>query len=440
MLEACQDCAKPSPPHLFLQGELSHAIVFFNIFIQSEKRESHPGHVSQTESGRRSDRRETSTLYLHIAAQKGTFILIGNNDHQVGFHLTVHNKKTNNIQYRKNCGGVFMKKIVFGFLSCVIIFGACLSADDSITLRVKSEVANIRLKADINSVVVTRVNAGMILQADEKAGNWYRVEVDVEDKLFMGFIHESVVDVIVSADVEKRETRAKRVEPDRQHFKAEKAKKYSTENHHSGIMLHGGLSMASVTYPQNVDDGGYDIDENLKRKTGFLGGFSFDMGKQIGLEIGCFYIQKGAAYGMELEQGGTVLSIDGKMILDEISAPVLLKIRFSPGSTPFIVAGGEVAYVLSSKFDWTTEQGEGAVESGTQDLIEQTNRLDYGLIFGAGYELEMGGSSLVIQGRYHLGLADLAKQEADEDGATLPIAEENWLKTNAIVLMVGIKF
>ncbi len=336
-----------------------------------------------------------------------------------------------------------MKKaiIIVGLFFCMV--GALSWADEPLTLRVKTEVANVRAEPDINGEVVARVNSGTVLDSLGKNGNWYKVELIKNGKAITGYIHSSVVDIVRESAAEVQEEEEER--PVRQ-ATAKKAPRPSERSasvetsYSNGVMVHGGLSLASMTYPDNVDDGGYNIDEYLKRKTGFMGGISFDMGKQLGLEIGFFYIQKGVAYAMEMEQEGLAFKVDGKLFLDEISAPILLKIRFSPGSTPFIVAGGEIAYVLSSKFDWSVEADNGERESGSEDLIEQVNRIDYGLVFGAGYEMKMGGSSLVIQGRYHLGLADLAKKELEEGGGLAPVNEGEWTKSNAIVLMLGIKF
>jgi hypothetical protein len=120
---------------------------------------------------------------------------------------------------------------------------------------------------------------------------------------------------------------------------------------------------------------------------------------------------------------------------------VLLKVKFKPGSTPFIVAGGEVAYILSSKVNWSWDNPQTQqTESGSEDIKDYTNKLDYGLVFGAGYELNMSGMSLVIQGRYHLGLANIMKTEEAGAGSPNLVQDSSWARTNAIVLMLGIMF
>lgn len=42
------------------------------------------------------------------------------------------------------------------------------------------------------------------------------------------------------------------------------------------------------------------------------------------------------------------------------------------------------------------------------DFMDNTRRLDYGLIFGAGYRLDLGGATLELSGRYHHGLAEVS--------------------------------
>jgi hypothetical protein len=125
---------------------------------------------------------------------------------------------------------------------------------------------------------------------------------------------------------------------------------------------------------------------------------------------------------------------------ETLSVPILLKYRFSPGPSPYIAAGFEGALVLSNDADYTgTTFKNGTVdqeEKSTTDIKEYTKSMDYGLVFGAGLELGLGGANLVIDGRYYMGLANMLDTTSLEGQAT----DDDWIKSKAIVVMLGLKF
>ncbi len=330
-----------------------------------------------------------------------------------------------------------MKKTIIAFFLFLLILGGVLTAKEAMILKVKVQVANIRALPDASAEVIAKLSVGTLLEATKKTGAWYKVSITEKEKQVSGYIHSSVVELVSGSPEEEEESpiAETRRETPKAVREPEIRRPREEKSFSGGVILQGGLSLASMSH-STTDTQGNDEAEYRKRKAGFLGGFGFDMGKRIGLEIDFFYMQKGITYSGSITEEGVTYTGEGKIMLDEICAPVLLKVKFSPGSTPFIVAGGEIAYVLSNKVDWTfTNPQTQQIESGTEDIIENTNRIDYGLVFGAGYELKMGGGSLVIQGRYHLGLANIMKNDSTDQADA-----SSWVKTNAMVLLVGYKF
>jgi opacity protein-like surface antigen len=132
------------------------------------------------------------------------------------------------------------------------------------------------------------------------------------------------------------------------------------------------------------------------------------------------------------------------LIANEVSVPVLLKFRLLPGTTPYVLAGGEVGYILSSSMDWSYTSGD-QTEKGKEDLLKKDengevyiNQLDYGAVFGGGFEVRLAGLTLSVEGRYHLGQANLLKQtKAGEGGGQ---KDEDYIRSKALVVMAGIKF
>ncbi len=147
-----------------------------------------------------------------------------------------------------------------------------------------------------------------------------------------------------------------------------------------------------------------------KNKTGSILGAGIELFSvpHISLEIEGLYFRKGS----KVESIG----VEGDYTLDVISIPALIKVKIMPGPSPYILGGGEFSYILTHKLDGV-------------DIKNTTKSFDYGVIFGAGYEMSMPGASLFFEGRYHLGVANILKD---------PTPGES-LKTKALVVIVGIK-
>jgi hypothetical protein len=147
-----------------------------------------------------------------------------------------------------------------------------------------------------------------------------------------------------------------------------------------------------------------------KNKMGFLigGGIELFSVPHISLEIEGVYFRKGSKV--------EVIGVEGDYVLDVISVPALVKVKILPGPSPYVLGGGEFSFILTHKLD-------------DVDIKDTTKSFDYGLIFGAGYEMSMPGASLYFEGRYHLGVANILKDPAPGES----------VKTKALVVVVGIK-
>ncbi len=148
-----------------------------------------------------------------------------------------------------------------------------------------------------------------------------------------------------------------------------------------------------------------------KNKMGFLvgGGIELFSVPHISLDIDGFYFRKGSKV--------EVIGVERDYTLDVISITPLVRVKFLPGPSPYVLGGGEFSYILTHKLDGV-------------DIKNTTKSFDYGVIFGAGYEMSMPGASLFFEGRYHLGLANILKDPLDPDAS---------LKTKALLVIVGIK-
>lgn len=86
-------------------------------------------------------------------------------------------------------------------------------------LKVVSEIANVRLKPDIGSVIILQVPQGQTLESTGKEGDWYLVKIQTEEgQEASGYVHESTVIVLeplppiqVEPPVKKEEEKAEEI-------------------------------------------------------------------------------------------------------------------------------------------------------------------------------------------------------------------------------------
>ncbi|MFC2166867.1 outer membrane beta-barrel protein [Acidobacteriota bacterium] len=155
----------------------------------------------------------------------------------------------------------------------------------------------------------------------------------------------------------------------------------------------------------------HSTDETTSNKFGYWGGIGFELGQGLFTgEFDILYFQKGAT----VEVGGQ----DIDFTLSELLFPVMFKIKFLPGTSPYIFGGGEIGYVLSYK-------SSGAAALAGQDAVKSW---DYGLVFGAGFELWFGSTGIFFEARSHYGTAPMG------EGAGFDF------KTNSIAFLFGFVF
>lgn len=156
------------------------------------------------------------------------------------------------------------------------------------------------------------------------------------------------------------------------------------------------LSAARLKLLGGVSWGKYAVDWDMTNhlKPGYLFGLGVEGGVgSLNYEVDILYFLKTNSY----------ISRGWNYELGEISVPFMAKIKLFSRSTPFLLAGGEVAYILSHK-----QKPEPWGGDSVYDMMDGTRRIDYGLVVGTGYELDVGGVILELSGRYHHGLAKVS--------------------------------
>jgi opacity protein-like surface antigen len=163
-----------------------------------------------------------------------------------------------------------------------------------------------------------------------------------------------------------------------------------------GFKVMGGLAMGNLNISATVPSWA-----KKTAKMGFMGGVGYESGGQIAYEVDLLYSPGGAVFKptdtaskMRLEYAATAVTL-----------PIMLKVRFLRGTTPYALAGGEIGYILKEKVIYTSTTG--VVD--TEDVTDNISRLLYGLVFGGGMELPLGRVNLLLEARYRLGLSNQLK-------------------------------
>lgn len=84
------------------------------------------------------------------------------------------------------------------FLALFVSVLTSLVFSEVLKVRVVASQANIRLKPDLQSAVISKVPLGGVLDAVKKEGEWYHVKLPADEKgiVVTGYIHQSTVEVM----------------------------------------------------------------------------------------------------------------------------------------------------------------------------------------------------------------------------------------------------
>jgi opacity protein-like surface antigen len=173
-----------------------------------------------------------------------------------------------------------------------------------------------------------------------------------------------------------------------------------------GFKLLVGPAITNISYNQDYSPA---VKSGLLQFSGGLG-LELSFTTNIAVEVDLLFAPGGAKFEETVPAGTFSETFKGY----GLSLPVLLKVSFLPGTTPFIVAGGAVGYTLSQKDFWINPW-----DSGEDDLTDDVNRLQYGLVFGGGVDLALAGMTFSLEARYSLGLSNLIKDPWPGQKATI---------------------
>jgi len=200
--------------------------------------------------------------------------------------------------------------------------------------------------------------------------------------------------------------------------------------------LLGGLNLAKIRYhwgDPTVAAEEAEMDPYHKYRMGVYAGFGLETSSRVGFMVELLYQQKGDK--VDFDDG--VDLIKSTIAIHEMSMPVLLKLNLSQNTGPYLMAGGEIGFVLSAierheiYMDIGDDEPEVYYSKGSENITEKLKRLNYGMVLGAGFKFRTQGLVFFTEVRYHYGLADLSKDEAKDH-------PDDKMRTDAIVFVLGI--
>jgi hypothetical protein len=190
----------------------------------------------------------------------------------------------------------------------------------------------------------------------------------------------------------------------------------------SGLKLQFGPAFTSFNYSEESSLPSWIHKNSLLQFTGGVG-FELSFTPSFALELDIMYAPGGAEFKGTLMGNTITETYKGYAV----SMPLLFKVSFVPGTTPYLITGGFLAYTTSQKFIVDVKP---AIYHSEDDITDDVNRFQYGLVFGGGLEIAIASMNFLVEGRYSLGLSNLIKYPSA--GETAKIA--------TIFVLIGYKF
>jgi hypothetical protein len=203
----------------------------------------------------------------------------------------------------------------------------------------------------------------------------------------------------------------------------------ASAQHRIGVI--GGLNIANVE--AEFDDATMDVSN--KTVFGIGGVVDLRLNENFSLCMQPLYQQKGALVTQLTD------NLDFPFKAAFLELPVFLKAEFGNTVRPYLMAGPTIGYLLSAD---TEVEYSGLTFKG--DLKEVTEKIDFGLGFGAGLRYPISTVSIFVEGRYILGLLNMQKGGTIEMSAGPIVEEITWdkdvdaYKNRGIQIMAGVAF
>jgi hypothetical protein len=149
----------------------------------------------------------------------------------------------------------------------------------------------------------------------------------------------------------------------------------------------------------------------------------FDLAPEFGIEVDALFSMKGGKLsgpGVD-PNGNPIINTEGFFILDYLEFPILARYNLPVQGdvTPHLYAGPTIALKVSGRARYSQLPGAD---------LDAARTLDSGLAFGASVDLALGARSVVLDGRFGLGLTNAFRWSGPD------------LKNDTFSIMAGVSF
>lgn len=203
------------------------------------------------------------------------------------------------------------------------------------------------------------------------------------------------------------------------------------------VGMKAGVNIATL-YGDGVDVFFEGLDKKVKTGASFGVFITYNINDIFAVQPELLYSKKGIKVEEDMEiWDGETIKFKGTVSLNYLEFPVLAKVSIpTEGSVkPNLFFGPALGIKTSAKITAN-------VEPGSLDISDGIKSIDFGLVFGAGMDVELGSAKLTVDGRYTLGLISVDDSLADLLGSTTvddSLADLD-MKNSVISIMIGYAF
>jgi hypothetical protein len=115
--------------------------------------------------------------------------------------------------------------------------------------------------------------------------------------------------------------------------------------------------------------------------------------------------------GAKFEESGANANATVSIKINYLNIPLMLK--YGVTDKLFLEFGPQLGFLLSGKSKYESTYG-GETDSGEQDIKDSSKSFDFGLNFGASFDV---AENIMIGARYNLGLSNINDDDGDDDTA-----------------------
>jgi len=196
------------------------------------------------------------------------------------------------------------------------------------------------------------------------------------------------------------------------------------------IGIKGGMNFANVS----VVSAAIDL-PNFKNQTGIVQGIfvNFNLGP-VSIQPELLYSRRGSSWE---EYADADVTVTGRVLLDYVEVPILVKYSFLSGpAKPFLYAGASFSSLLEA---WNRFDVEFVAETEPDvaqltEMEDSFKKTELAGVLGAGIDIKVPKVTVSLEGRYHLGLTNLATAVFTAD------TQITSLKHKGFSVLVGIGF